>query len=371
MCRWPARSLSSIDGGEDPCGETDRVGRLHRRAQHHHAPRGHRIRPSPGRRCVPDRRGRTERGGRSHGSPCGGRARSAARRRKPTAGPGRRRCSPRRCPTDAAWRRSSGSRICCVAEPFYEVGGYQEALHFYGEEKGLCAQFLKAGYQVVYMPDVLVAHVPDPGGRSTARYLRYVVRNDCLFALHYLPWPAACVSLPVRLARYFLMKRGHSVRDPAGFRLDRVGAGSRVARRLQDANADDLGEPCRLAPVAPSSARPGPHDQRAVRQFRDDGHGLVREIHPGRDDGDPEIDASHINLSEDLSVDRAKHSRPVMRSSVARRLVWPQESWISNGCAARYHAGLQASRRIGKIMADKPIDAIHFHRQGTVNGSIG
>lgn len=100
---------------------------------------------------------------------------------------------------------------------FHELGGYREELHFYGEEKGLCARFLNAGYQVVYLPDVLVAHAPDPAGRSTSRYLRYVVRNDCLFALHHLPWLATCVNLPVRLARYFLMKRTYPVRDPAGF----------------------------------------------------------------------------------------------------------------------------------------------------------
>lgn len=99
---------------------------------------------------------------------------------------------------------------------FHEVGGYRELLHFYGEEKCLCAQLLGAGYQVVYMPDVLVAHVPDPAGRSDARYLRYVVRNDCLFALYHLPWPAACLSLPVRFARYFRMKRALSCSDPAG-----------------------------------------------------------------------------------------------------------------------------------------------------------
>ena len=86
---------------------------------------------------------------------------------------------------------------------FHEVGGYREELHFYGEEKGLCARFLSAGYQVVYMPDVLVAHVPDPAGRSTSRYLRYVVRNDCLFALYCLPWFVACVNLPVDLRSMF------------------------------------------------------------------------------------------------------------------------------------------------------------------------
>ena len=100
---------------------------------------------------------------------------------------------------------------------FSEVGGYPEELHFYGEEKIFCARLLRAGYHVVYMPDLLVAHVPDPGGRSTARYLRYVVRNDCLFALYNLPWPATCISLPVRLARYFSMRSASSVRDRTGF----------------------------------------------------------------------------------------------------------------------------------------------------------
>ena len=107
---------------------------------------------------------------------------------------------------------------------FLEVGGYREELHFYGEEKGLCARFLSAGYQVVYMPDVLVAHVPDPAGRSTARYLRYVVRNDCLFALYNLPWPVACVSLPVRLARYFWMKRANPGERSRRILLDRAGS---------------------------------------------------------------------------------------------------------------------------------------------------
>ena len=59
---------------------------------------------------------------------------------------------------------------------------------------------------------------PTQAAAARERYLRYVVRNDCLFALHYLPWPVACVHLPVRLARYFLMKRGHQVTDPSGFR---------------------------------------------------------------------------------------------------------------------------------------------------------
>jgi GT2 family glycosyltransferase len=138
---------------------------------------------------------------------------------------------------------------------FDEVGGYREALHFYGEEKGLCARFLSAGYQVVFLPDVLVAHVPDPAGRSTSRYLRYVVRNDCLFALYHLPALAACVNLPLRLFRYFLMKRTYTVRDPGGFFWivrDVVRALPAVVRTRKPMTWSDLAEWRRLRRQPPA-----------------------------------------------------------------------------------------------------------------------
>jgi len=100
---------------------------------------------------------------------------------------------------------------------FEEAGGYRESLHFYGEEKHLCARFLQMGAVVLYMPDVLVAHVPDPATRSVTRYVRYVVRNDCLFSAHYDPWPFMVLSLPVRLGRFFSMHRGRPLEDLAGF----------------------------------------------------------------------------------------------------------------------------------------------------------
>ena len=91
---------------------------------------------------------------------------------------------------------------------FLQVGGYRESFHFYGEEKDLCIQLLQAGYDVVYMPDVRVVHDLDPNGRNRSKYVRYVVRNDCLFALYNEPWPMLIVSVPVRLTRYFAMSRG-------------------------------------------------------------------------------------------------------------------------------------------------------------------
>ena len=115
---------------------------------------------------------------------------------------------------------------CCVAayigfahfirrSVFLEVGGYRESFFFYGEEKDLCVRMLQAGYHVVYMPHVRVVHDVDPAGRSASRYVRYVVRNDCLFAMYNEPWPLLLVSLPVRLWRFFPMTRGRV--DRGGF----------------------------------------------------------------------------------------------------------------------------------------------------------
>ena len=99
---------------------------------------------------------------------------------------------------------------------FLELGGYREAFHFYGEEKDYCLRLLNAGYHVVYLPSALVAHITDPSGRSESRYLRYVIRNDCLSALYNEPLPLPLATVPLRLVRYGSMRRNGSVRDPAG-----------------------------------------------------------------------------------------------------------------------------------------------------------
>jgi GT2 family glycosyltransferase len=67
---------------------------------------------------------------------------------------------------------------------FLGIGGYREALGFYGEEKEFCLRLLDSGYVSVYLPDSLIAHVPDPSGRSQQRYLRFVSRNDCFNTLY-------------------------------------------------------------------------------------------------------------------------------------------------------------------------------------------
>ena len=125
-------------------------------------------------------------------------------------------------PSPATYGCYITSYIGCAAllrrSVFVELGGYHESFFFYGEEKDYCLRVINAGHHVVYLPDALVAHVPDPSGRSNSRYLRYVIRNDCLSALYNEPLLMAVLTVPVRLARYVTMRRHGQVADPGGLR---------------------------------------------------------------------------------------------------------------------------------------------------------
>jgi GT2 family glycosyltransferase len=102
-------------------------------------------------------------------------------------------------------------------EVFLALGGYQESFVYYGEEKDFCLRLLDGGYRTVYLPDARVAHVVDAGGRSQTRYLRFVVRNDCLNALYNDPLPRVLWTLPARYLLYFRMRHGWKIRDPWGW----------------------------------------------------------------------------------------------------------------------------------------------------------
>jgi N-acetylglucosaminyl-diphospho-decaprenol L-rhamnosyltransferase len=101
---------------------------------------------------------------------------------------------------------------------FLAQGGYRESFVFYGEEKDYCLRLLASGQRVVYLPGALIAHVPDAAGRDPRRYVRYVIRNDCLAALYNDPWPLAIVGMPVRFLRYQRMSARIPGGDAGGFR---------------------------------------------------------------------------------------------------------------------------------------------------------
>jgi GT2 family glycosyltransferase len=92
-------------------------------------------------------------------------------------------------------------------DTFLRLAGYRETFVFYGEEKDFCVRVLDAGLRVVYLPGALIGHIPDRAGRTATRYVRFVIRNDCLYSLYNEPWPIVALSLPLRFWRYRRMKR--------------------------------------------------------------------------------------------------------------------------------------------------------------------
>jgi len=103
------------------------------------------------------------------------------------------------------------------SDVFQALGGYRESFIYYGEEKEFCLRLLDAGYRTVYLPTAGVAHIPATAGRSRSRYLRFVVRNDCLNAIYNDPFPRVLWMLPVRFLLYFRMRRAWKIDDPWGW----------------------------------------------------------------------------------------------------------------------------------------------------------
>ncbi len=99
-----------------------------------------------------------------------------------------------------------------------DVGGYREVLQIMGEERELSVRLLDAGQRIVYLPDHPVAHLADAANRDARRFLHLTVRNDVLTALLNEPLPLALATVPIRLWRYFPMRRGWGGDDPGGFR---------------------------------------------------------------------------------------------------------------------------------------------------------
>ena len=84
---------------------------------------------------------------------------------------------------------------------------------------------------------------------------------------------------------------------------------------------------------------------------------------------DPIIEALHINLSQQLTLDER-----IIRRILCARL-WPDGLFgLKNLDLARlrreYHAGLQARRRMRPFLA-RGIDVLHFHRTATAYASLG
>jgi GT2 family glycosyltransferase len=73
---------------------------------------------------------------------------------------------------------------------YFEAGGFDELLFFYGEESLLALDLVQAGWGAAYVEDVVAHHHPSPGRDGSGRRGREV-RNAMLSAWMRRPWPVA------------------------------------------------------------------------------------------------------------------------------------------------------------------------------------
>ncbi|MEV4640495.1 glycosyltransferase [Actinoplanes sp. NPDC049548] len=104
-------------------------------------------------------------------------------------------------PVDAPGPSILGFLSCAVMvrrEAFLAAGGFEPALHVYGEEALLAMDLAAAGHRLAYAPSLTVRHLPLPAGRNVSARRRLEVRNRVLTAM--LRRPPAVVRRTVAAA---------------------------------------------------------------------------------------------------------------------------------------------------------------------------
>jgi GT2 family glycosyltransferase len=87
-------------------------------------------------------------------------------------------------------------------------GPYQEDFLFGEEELDLSYRAIQTGYQILYVPSIIVHHFPqasvieDPVGNRSLTELELHIRNRIWLTYKYLPLPYLLTSLSVWLAFY-------------------------------------------------------------------------------------------------------------------------------------------------------------------------
>lgn len=74
-------------------------------------------------------------------------------------------------------------------EAYLRAGGFDPVTFFYGEEDRLAWDMAADGWQLVYRPDVVAHHHPQPSPHRSGRH-RLITRNAMLTAVMRRPWPA-------------------------------------------------------------------------------------------------------------------------------------------------------------------------------------
>jgi GT2 family glycosyltransferase len=94
--------------------------------------------------------------------------------------------APLGAPPDHAGPPVLGFLACAAVvrrEAFLAVGGFNPTLHVYGEEALLSMDLAAAGWQLSYVPSLVVRHLPTTAGRNSVSRRRREIRNRLLTAL--------------------------------------------------------------------------------------------------------------------------------------------------------------------------------------------
>jgi GT2 family glycosyltransferase len=127
--------------------------------------------------------------------------------------------------------------IACAAvvrrEAFLAAGGFDPIVFFPGEEARLAIDLADAGWQLCYVPSLVVHHHPSPRRHSNAARDALIARNRLLTTVMRRPWSAV------------LRTAGRSLRRPEGRRgfvqaLPRVPAALAARERIPDRVEQDL-----------------------------------------------------------------------------------------------------------------------------------
>ncbi|MEV8503966.1 glycosyltransferase [Actinoplanes sp. NPDC051475] len=137
--------------------------------------------------------------------------------------------APLGVPGDAPGPSILGFLACAVVvrrDAFLAAGGFEPALHVYGEEALLAMDLAAAGHRLAYAPTLTVRHLPSPAGRDAPARRRLEVRNRVLTAMLRRPprvvrrtvaaaWreDRAGVTDAVRMAPWVLRQRRPLPRD--------------------------------------------------------------------------------------------------------------------------------------------------------------
>jgi len=186
--------------------------------------------------------------------------------------PNERRARPLAYTAGAELRNFIGCANAVRRDAILSIGGFNETLFRYHEERDMCIRLIDRGYRVVYGGSGPIVHLPD-APRDTAHLNYYSIRNQFLFDYWHTPHPYLLPRLLIdavqvaklrvrwvaRLNRWlFLLCAPWIILWHSRARRPVSRAAYQRFRALPEAMFEPVGAPSRVPPplVRPAAGRP-------------------------------------------------------------------------------------------------------------------